>query len=180
MQAKPTKKARSVGKSFSRRQSHKRTNDPFQGPAHGRPMPLFLPSGSEVESGEFTSNNGKVAVAIQQHKTERVMKGKRVELERSELFAYQRYLCMLSHINLRKFSASSFYPGRGDYTHALAHLDHGNHTFHAPAVDDDGVETDEDSVDDDQAVELALKYPNKFSENVANEVSRQHSSSHLN
>lgn len=61
-----------------------RTNDPLQGPAHGRPMPLVLPSGSEVGSGKFTSNNGNVAIAIQQHKTERAMKGKRVELERSE------------------------------------------------------------------------------------------------
>lgn len=75
---------------------------------------------------------------------------------------------------------SSFYPGRGDHTHPLARLNHGNHAFHAPAVDDDGVETDEDSVDDNQAVELSLKYPSKFSESVANEVSRQCSSAHHN
>ena len=28
----------------------------FQGPAHGRPMPLFLPSESEVASGKITGN----------------------------------------------------------------------------------------------------------------------------
>jgi hypothetical protein len=38
-------------------------------------------------------------------------------------------------------------------------------------VDDDDVETDDDSVDNDQAIEMAIKYPNKFSESVANEVS---------
>jgi hypothetical protein len=87
---------------------------------------------------------------------------------------------MLSPFNLRKFSASSFYPGRGDNTHALARLDHGNYTFHAPTVDDDGAVSDDDSADDNQAVELALKYPNKFSESVAIEVSRQRSSTHHN
>jgi hypothetical protein len=87
---------------------------------------------------------------------------------------------MLSPFNLRKFSASSFYPGYGDNTHVLAHLDHGNYTFHNPEVDDDGAASDDDSVDDTQAVELALKYPNKFSESVAIEVSRQCSSTHPN
>ena len=131
-------------------------------------MPLLLPSGIDVESGEFTSNNG--VVAIQQRKAGSVVKGKRVELERSELFAYQTYLCMLSPINLqRNFSASSFYPGRGDNTHALAHIDNAIHPFHAPAVDDDNVNTD-DSVEDEEAVELASSFPNKFSESVAKEV----------
>ena len=132
-------------------------------------MPLLLPSGNEVESGEFTSSNG--AVPIQQRKASSVVKGRRVELERSELIAYQIYLCMLSPINLRrKFSASSFYPGRGDSTHALAHIDYAIPPFNAPAVDDDNVDTD-DEAEDNEAVELASKYPNKFSKNVAKEVS---------
>ena len=81
---------------------------------------------------------------------------------------------MLSQTNLRKFSASSFYPGHGDNTHVLAHVDYAVPPFHGPPVDDDDVQTDE-SVEDDEAVELARKYPNKFSESVANEVSQQQS-----
>ncbi|KAN0137968.1 hypothetical protein V8E53_004452 [Lactarius tabidus] len=126
-QAKTVKKARNIG------------------PAHGHPMPLLLPGGSEVESGEFASNNGDFT--IQQRKAGSVVKGKRVELE----------------------CTSSFYPGCGDNTHVLARLDHRNPAFHAPAVDIDDIETDKDSEDDVQVVELALKYPNKFSESVANE-----------
>ncbi|KAN0130984.1 hypothetical protein V8E53_011117 [Lactarius tabidus] len=113
------------------------------GPACGRPMPLQLPSGNGVENGTLTSNDG--GLAVQQHQSDSVVKGKQAELQ----------------------CTSSFYPGRGDNTHALAHLDHGNYTFHAPAVDDDGAVSDDDSADDNQAVELALKYPNKFSESVA-------------
>jgi hypothetical protein len=139
-------------------------------------MPLLLPGGSEVESGEFASNNGDFT--IQQCKAGSVVTGKRVELEHSELFAYQTCLCMLSPFNLRKFSALSFYPGHGDNTHVLTRLDHRNPAFHAPAVDDEDIETDKDSEDDVQAVKLALKYPNKFSESVANEVSSQRSSHH--
>ncbi|KAN0141184.1 hypothetical protein V8E53_000940 [Lactarius tabidus] len=113
------------------------------GPARGRPMPLQLPSGNGVENGTLTSNDG--GLAVQQHQSDSVVKGKQAELQRT----------------------SSFYPGRGDNTHALARLDHGNYTFHAPTVDDDGAVSDDDSADDNQAVELALKYPNKFSESVA-------------
>ena len=84
------------------------------------------------------------------------------------------YLYMLSQTNLQKFSASSFYPGRGDNTHVLAHVDYAVPPFHGPPVDNDNVQTDE-SVEDDEAVELAHKYPNKFSESMANEVSQQQS-----
>lgn len=49
-------------------------------------MPLLLPSGSEVEGGKISGNNNDGGVAIQ---------GKRVELERSALIAYQTCLCML-------------------------------------------------------------------------------------
>ena len=41
-------------------------------------------------------------------------------------------------------------------------------------MDDNNVQTDE-LVEDDEAIELACKYPNKFSESVANEVSQQQS-----
>ena len=72
-----------------------------------------------------------------------------------------------------------FYPGRGNNSHldsplnlnshVLARLD--NHTLHAPKVDDDGFGTDKESVDDNDAVKLALKLPTKFSESLAIEVS---------
>jgi len=71
----------------------------------------------------------------------------------------------------QKFSASSFYPGRGDNTHVL---DCQNYTFHTPEVDDDGSET-EYLTEDEHAVELALKHPNKFSESMVIEVSLQRS-----
>jgi hypothetical protein len=70
-----------------------------------------------------------------------------------------------------KNSASSFYPGRGDDSHVLARLDKAN--FHAPPVDDENSETDDDSMEDDNTVEFALKQPNKFSESLAIEVSMQ-------
>ena len=70
------------------------------------------------------------------------------------------------------FSASSFYPGRGDTTHVLARLNQGNSVVYAPDVNDDGSETeDEDPIEDKHAVELALKHPSKFSESLVIEVS---------
>lgn len=81
--------------------------------------------------------------------------------------------CGQSTCQLRRenFSASSFYPGRGDNTHPLAHLDQGKSVFHTPDVDDDDSETEEDPTDDEPAVELSLKHPSKFSESLAIEVS---------
>ena len=72
---------------------------------------------------------------------------------------------------------SSFYPGHGDNSHVLARLD--NHTLHTPKVDDDGFGTDEDSIDDNDVVELALKLPTKFSESLAIKESLQ-CSTHAN
>ena len=79
---------------------------------------------------------------------------------------------MLSQINLQTFQASSFYPGHGDNTHDLVHVNYTIPPFNAPAVDDNNVETD-DSVEDEEAVKLAREYPNKFSKSVAKEVSLQ-------
>ncbi|KAN0129043.1 hypothetical protein V8E53_013193 [Lactarius tabidus] len=130
--------------------AHSPTSQPFEapakkarrdGPAHGHPMPLMLPSGSSVESGNIASPSGDFA--DQQRKLDGAVKGKRVELEHT----------------------LSFYPGRGDNTHPLARLDRGNFAFHAPPVDDDGTET-EDSADDDTA-EVSLKHPSKFLESLA-------------
>lgn len=63
----------------------------IQGPIRCRPMPLVLPSES-VELEDHTDDE----TASQQHKGDSVVakgKGKRVELARSELFAYQLCLC---------------------------------------------------------------------------------------
>jgi hypothetical protein len=86
------------------------------------------------------------------------------------------YLDLLWPINVSTyanffFSASSFYPGRGDNSHELASLNYGKSGFHTPEVDDEGTETEEDPADEERSIELALKFPNKFSESLAVEVS---------
>ena len=71
-----------------------------------------------------------------------------------------------------KISASFFYPGSGDNSHELASFAHNENTgSYLPEVDDEGTETDEDPANDKQALELTLKFPNKFSESLAIEVS---------
>lgn len=94
-----------------------------------------------------------------------------------DLFVMTKYLYLLLPVNVsthtRTFSASSFYPGRGDNSNKLASLtslDHGNAGFHTPEVDDEGTETEEDSADEEPTLELALKFPNKFSESLVIEV----------
>ena len=69
-------------------------------------MPLLLPGGSEVDSGRIASASGDLNV--QQRKPDGAVKGKQVELERSESFDYQSYLYMLTPFNLRKFSSVVF------------------------------------------------------------------------
>ena len=71
---------------------------------------------------------------------------------------------VVTHELTTEISASSFYPGHGDNTHALTHIDYMIPPFNTPAVDDDKAE-------DDKAAEPAANYPNKFSKNVAKEVS---------
>ncbi|KAF8269738.1 hypothetical protein EI94DRAFT_909378 [Lactarius quietus] len=103
-------------------------------------MPLVLPSENELGiSSTFTNGNEG------EDMDDSIGKGKGKRLERT----------------------SSFYPGRGDHSHALARLDPALSTFHTPDVDDDGSLTEDDPVEDDHAVELALKFPNKFSESLA-------------
>ena len=64
----------------------------FQGPAHGRPMPLFLPSESEVASGKITGNKG--GVTIQHRKANSIAKGKL--LGRSECLL-TKHICTCCH-----------------------------------------------------------------------------------
>lgn len=67
-------------------------------------------------------------------------------------------------------TASSYYPGRGDDTHVLSYIKAVNDHFPDPDVDD-CAESEEDSDDDQQIVELALQNSSVFSEAVATEVS---------
>ncbi|KAF8264431.1 hypothetical protein EI94DRAFT_1703253 [Lactarius quietus] len=116
------------------------------GPTRSRPMALVLPSESEVESFKIPSNAKEIEDLG--HAGNSVVKGKGKRLERT----------------------LSFYPGCHDTTHAPSHLDQGNLSFHTPQVDDEGSVTEEDPMDDEYTVELALKQPNKFSESLAIEV----------
>ena len=136
-------------------------------------MPLILPE-NDVESHKLPGQDSVNQLPVTKGKGKG--KGKQVQvnkLSRSELFVVCLYLCMLSLINRainEKISASSFYPGRGDNAHPLARLDPEDNMHHTPDVDDENSETEDDS-DDENAVELALKAPNKFSESLAIEVS---------
>ena len=70
--------------------------------------------------------------------------------------------------------ALSYYPGRGDNSHALASLNQETSVFYTPKVDDDDSQSDDDPVEDELLAELALKQPNKFSESLVIEVSLRH------
>lgn len=69
-----------------------------------------------------------------------------------------------------KFSALSYYPGRGDNNHPLASI-HQESLFYAPEVDDDGPLSEEDPVEDELLAFDTQKHPNKFSESLVIEVS---------
>ena len=68
------------------------------------------------------------------------------------------------------FQASSYYPGRGDNTHALASINDTS-IFYTPEVDDDGDQSEEDPLDDELPTDDAQKHLNKFSESLLIEVS---------
>ncbi|KAN0137996.1 hypothetical protein V8E53_004215 [Lactarius tabidus] len=104
-------------------------------------MTLVLPSESEAEACMIPNEN-----AMESHgpSDSSNMKGKGKQLERT----------------------SSFYPGRGVNSRELSSLNHGNSGFHAPQVNDEGSETEEDPSDEELSLELALKFPNKFSESL--------------
>lgn len=68
------------------------------------------------------------------------------------------------------FQASSYYPGRGDNTHALASINDSS-IFYTPDVDDDGDQSEEDPLDDELPTDDAQKHLNKFSESLLIEVS---------
>ena len=84
-------------------------------------------------------------------------------------------LLIVCSTNKKNFSASSYYPGRGDHNHDLARLDPENDGFHQLRVDDHNSDSDGDWNDDEQELLLATKNPSRFAEVMANEVSLQHS-----
>ncbi|KAN0139137.1 hypothetical protein V8E53_003026 [Lactarius tabidus] len=114
------------------------------GPACSRPMPLILPGETGVEAGNLNMPSVENGVANQGYGDDSQVKGKGKRPERT----------------------SSYYPGRGDDNHVLARVNQGNSVFYAPEVDDDGCQSEDDPVEDELPAELALKYPNKFSESL--------------
>jgi hypothetical protein len=144
-------------------------------------MSLVFPSESDVE------NSTLLSIENQDDGNDSIVKGKGKRLERSKSLCHdQSYLSLLWPVNRRvnsceNFPASSFYPGRGDTTHVLAHpsLNQASYIFHSPQVDDDGSEMEEDLMDDEPAADLSLKVPNKFSESLVIEVSLLSSTSSM-
>jgi hypothetical protein len=123
------------------------------GPPHGRPMPLDLGLQSEFVSQPQINDS--------------MIKGKGKQmLQRSEANLTNLFV----HNQIRNFSDSSYYPGHGDTTHILSHLDPKTDGFLKPSVDDHDVESDGGWNDDEHIVELAIKNPSRFSEVMANEV----------
>ena len=74
--------------------------------------------------------------------------------------------------SIRKFSASSYYPNRGDTTHVLAALDP---AAHDSDTNGDNFEHEDDWLEDDEhAVGTARKVSARTSEAMVTEVSPQH------
>ncbi|KAN0126122.1 hypothetical protein V8E53_015374 [Lactarius tabidus] len=113
------------------------------GPAHAAPMPLILPGETGIEGGNLGMPIEENGMVNQGRGDNSQVKGKGKRPERT----------------------SSFYPGRGG-NHVLAHLVQGNSAPYAPEVDDDGCLSEDDPVEDELTADLALKYPNKFSESL--------------
>jgi hypothetical protein len=136
-------------------------------------MPLILLSESDIEDQyKLTIKQAIKSEASEQRKDDNVVKGKRLQLQRSELITNR--VCVCCHLPTKKSQVSSYYPGHGDHSHVLARLDHANRDmFHSPAVDDDCTETEEDQTDDEDedTVKNTHKHPTKFSESMLLEVS---------
>lgn len=137
-------------------------------------MALVLPE-SVVETRMTSSNESEKVNHGSSSSSNAKGKGKR--LERSKLSLCGRpNICICCgpstyvSTHTRNFLVSSFYPGRGDNCRELASLAHGSSGFHPPEVDDEGSETEEDPSDDEPPVEVAFKFPNKFSESLVVEV----------
>lgn len=133
------------------------------GPAHGRPMQLVLMN----EGGGVDQQPGGQPDGI-----DNAHKGK---LKRSESTAYESCL-FTKHLTLKKFSAYSFYPGRGDsstFLTAPSRFEIEANPFNAPDGDTDVESENEDDWFEPQATELAQSAPSKMSEAVAIEVRRR-------
>ena len=74
----------------------------------------------------------------------------------------------------RKFSASSFYPNRGDFAHPLTALDPENQLPHDLEPNDNNIEHEDDWLEPKALVDVARKTSTKTLEATATEVSLQH------
>ena len=81
-------------------------------------------------------------------------------------------LSWVNKLNVDIFQVSSYYPGRGDNSHALASVNDLSF-FYTPDVDDDGNQTEEDPLDDELPIDDAPKHVSKFSESLLVEVCPQ-------
>ena len=81
-------------------------------------------------------------------------------------------LWWVNELNVDNFQASSYYPGRGDNSHALASVNDLS-IFYTLDVDDDGDQTEEDPLDDELPIDDAPKHLSKFSESLLVEICLQ-------
>ena len=79
-------------------------------------------------------------------------------------------LWLVNELNENISQVPSYYPGRGDNSHALASVNDSS-VFYTPNVDDEGDQTEEDPLDDELPTDDAQKHLNKFSESLLIEVS---------
>ena len=78
-------------------------------------------------------------------------------------------LSQVNKLNMDIFQASSYYPGRGDNSHALASVNDLSF-FYTPDVDDNGNQTEEDLLDNELPIDDAPKHLSKFLESLLIEV----------
>jgi hypothetical protein len=79
-------------------------------------MPLILPSESDIEDQyKLTIKQAIKSEASEQCKDDNVVKGKRLQLQCSELITNR--VCVCCHLPTKKSQVSSYYPGHGDHSH---------------------------------------------------------------
>ena len=78
-------------------------------------------------------------------------------------------LWLVNELNENISQVPSYYPGRGDNSHALASVNDLSF-FYTPDVDDNGNQTEEDPLDDELPIDDAPKHVSKFSESLLVEV----------
>ena len=119
-------------------------------------MPLQLPNDSEIVGAPVSESV--------------VTKGKQVRLERSGSHSHVMLVDIWFAKQTRIFSASSYYPNRGDYAHSLATLDPDNpsNDFN---TDDNSIENEDDWMEAEYVVGTTPKMSARTYEAMETEVS---------